>query len=109
MTNHGVLEAGRSLADPVPFVLNSILLHPSLEALPQATVAALVSLVLVHCTVAGEPAAVCMLLSDAPSEKSFAAVARSCSVMFSCCPVSTDGAVCRNDPTLRNDLELILE
>ena len=100
MTNHGVLEAGRSLADPVPFILNSILLHPSLEALPQATVAALVSLVLVHRTVAGKPAAVCVLLSDTPPEKSFAAVARSCSVMFSCSPISTDGTVCGNYPTL---------
>ena len=75
MTNHGVLEAGCSLADPVPFILNGILLHPSLEALPQATVATLVALVLVHCTVARKPAAVCVLLSNTPPEKSFATVA----------------------------------
>ena len=101
VANHGVLEAGRSLTDPVPLVLNGILLHPSLEALPQTAIAALVPLVFVHRAVARKPAAVCMLLSDASPEKSFAAVARSCSVMFSCSAVSTDGAVCRNNPTLQ--------
>ena len=72
-----------------------------LEALPQAAVAALVPLILVHCAVARKPTAVCMLLSNTPSKKSFAAVARSCSIVFSCSSVSTYGTVGWNDSTLQ--------
>ena len=74
---------------------------PGLEALPQATVAALVPLILVHRAVARKPTAVCMLLSNTPSKKSFAAVARSCSIVFSCSSVSTYGTVGWNDSTLQ--------
>ena len=101
VANHCVLEARSSFADPVPFILNSIFLHSGLEALPQATVAALVPLILVHRAVARKPTAVCMLLSNTPSKKSFAAVARSCSIVFSCSSVSTYGTVGWNDSTLQ--------
>ena len=100
MADHGVLQAWCSLADPVPLVLDGVLLHPRLEALPQAAVAALVPLVFVHRAVPREPTTVSVLLSDTPPEKSFAAIARSSSVVFSCCTIATYGAVCWNDPTL---------
>ena len=100
MADHGVLQAWCSLADPVPLVLDGVLLHPRLEAFPQAAVAALVPLVFVHCAVPREPTTVSVLLSNTPPEKSFAAIARSSSVVFSCCTIAAYGAVCWNDPTL---------
>ena len=59
MADHGVLQARRPLADPVPLVLHRVLLHAGLEALPQPAVAALVPLVLVHRAVTGKPARIC--------------------------------------------------
>ena len=100
MADHGVLQAWCSLADPVPLVLDGVLLHPRLETFPQAAVATLVPLVLVHCAVPREPTTVSVLLSNTPPEKSFAAIARSSSVVFSCCTIAAYGAVCWNDPTL---------
>ena len=100
MADHGVLQAWCSLADPVPLVLDGVLLHPRLETFPQAAVATLVPLVLVHCAVPREPTTVSVLLSNTPPEKSFAAIARSSSVVFACCTIAAYGAVCWNDPTL---------
>ena len=100
MPDHGLLQGGGPLADAVPLVLDRILLHPRLETLPQPTEAALVPLVLVHRAVPREPTTVSVLLSNTPPEKSLAAIARSSSVVFSCCTIAAYGAVCWNDPTL---------
>ena len=89
VSDHCLLQGGRSLADPVPLVLDGVFLHPSLETLLQPTVATLVPLVLVHRAAPREPAAVGVFLSHTSSEESLAAVARGGPVVFACGPVST--------------------
>lgn len=66
-------------------------LHARLEALAKATVPALVPFVLVHRTVPGEAARVEMILSDAASEESLAAIAAGRSVVFSGCTICANG------------------
>ena len=68
-------------------------LHPSLETLLQPTVATLVPLILVHGAAPGEPAAVGVLLPDAPPEESLTAVAGGGPVVFSRGSVSTYSTV----------------
>ena len=89
MAYHGLLQGRGPLADSVPLVLHRVLLHARLETLPKSAEPALVPLVLVHSAVSGEPAAVCVLLADAPSEESLTSVAGGCPVMLSSCPVAT--------------------
>ena len=93
VSDHCLLQGGRSLADPVPLVLDGVFLHPSLETLLQPTVATLVPLVLVHGAAPGEPAAVGVLLPNAPPEESLTAVAGGGPVVFSRGSVSTDSTV----------------
>ena len=74
MTYHGLLQGRGPLAYSVPLILHRVLLHPCLETLPESAEPALVPLVLVHSAVAREPAAVGVLLADAPSEEPLASV-----------------------------------
>ena len=97
MAYHGLLQGRGPLADPVPLVLDRVLLHASLEALSKSAEPALVSLVLVHGAVSGEPAAICVLLANASSEESLTSVAGGCPVMLSSCSVTTYRTVLREN------------
>jgi len=73
----------------------TFLSHACLEALLEATVAALVSLVLIDDARATEAARVDVILADASTEKSLATVARSCTVMLARGTVVADSAAGR--------------
>lgn len=69
----------------------TFLFHSCPKAFFQATVTALIPLVLIHDTVSTEATSVHVVFADTASEESLAAIAACSPIMFSCRSVSADG------------------
>lgn len=67
-------------------------LHSSFETLSQATVTALIPLVLVNDTISREATRVRLILPYATSKESFAAITAGCTIMLSGRPIATNRA-----------------